>query len=113
MPVEPRLDSLAQRVAAFHITQSRMKRAQVEVERAIARGEIDERTQATYLSAVRQYFEAFGREAREHLRDVDRRLVHLNQVQFNLNAERSVARKRIEATDAVLHELGAMTDSPP
>ena len=113
MPVEPRLDALAQRVGAFHITQPRMKRAQAEIERAIARGEIDERTRSTYLSAVRQYFEAFGREAHEHLRDVDRRLVHLNQVQFNLNAERSVARKRIEATDAVLHELGAMTDSPP
>lgn len=112
MPVEARLEALARRVAAFHITQSKMKRAQAEIERAIASGDVDDRARSTYLSSVRQYFAAFGREAREHLRDVDRRLVHLNQVQFNLTAERGVAVKRIEATDTVLHELDAMMDSP-
>ena len=109
MPVEPRVTALAEHVGAFHITDRAMKRAQSEIERAIASGSVDEATCAAYAAAVRQYFEGFAREARAHLRDVDARLVHLNQVQFNLTAERGVAVKRIEATDAVLHELAAMT----
>lgn len=82
-----------------------MKRAQGEIERAIAAGDVGDRQRAAYLAAVRRYFEGFGREARAHLRDVDNRLVHANQVQFNLTAERGVAVKRIEATDAVLQAL--------
>ena len=51
---------------------------------------------------------AFEREARGHLRDVDRRLEQANQVHFNLAAERGVAVKRIEATQAVLAELDTL-----
>src|ERR1700735_4914414 len=97
MPVEPRVAALAERVGSFHITERGMKRAQQEVERAIQAGDVDEPTRAAYFAAVRRYFESFGREARTHLRNVDRRLVHVNQVQFNLTAERGVAVKRIEA----------------
>ena len=107
MPVEPRVAALAAQVGAFHITDRAMKRAQIEIERAIHAGEVDGRARDAYLSAVRRYFAAFAREARAHLRDVDRRLVDLHQVQFNLTAERGVAVKRIEATDAVLRELDA------
>ncbi|MGA8535266.1 MAG: hypothetical protein WB615_14250 [Candidatus Tumulicola sp.] len=110
MPVDPGVAALAAHVGAFHITDRAMKRAQHEIERAVAAGDVDSRARDAYAAAVRRYFEAFGREARAHLRDVDRRLVHLNQVQFNLTAERGVAVKRIEATDAVLHELAALAD---
>ena len=110
MPIEPRVTALASRVGAFHITDRAMKRAQRDIERSIEAGEVDDRTRETYLAAVRRYFEAFGREARAHLRDVDRRLVDLNQVQFNLTAERGVAVKRIEATDTVLHELDTIVE---
>jgi hypothetical protein len=102
--------ALAARVAAFHITERAMKRAQREVEQAIQAGDLDARASDAYVAAVRRYFEAFGREARAHLRDVDRRLVHLNQMQFNLTAERGVAVKRIEATDAVMHDLEAIAE---
>lgn len=111
MPVDPALAALAARVGAFHITQRRMKRAQAELDSAIAAGEVSENARAAYLAAARDYFEGFGREARAHLRDVDRRLVHLNQVQFNLTAERGVAVKRLEATDAVLEALGTVARS--
>ncbi len=113
MPIEPRVAELAARVGAFHITDRAMKRAQRDVERAIEAGEVDAPTRQAYLTAVRRYFEAFGREARAHLRDVDRRLVDLNQVQFNLTAERGVACKRIEATDGVLRELDAIVERAP
>ena len=76
------------------------------MERAVATDDVDEPLRQRYLSAVRHYFVGFEREARGHLRDVDRRLEHVNQVHFNLTAERGVAVKRIEATNAVLTALG-------
>ena len=104
MPVDAAVAGLAARVAAFHITDRAMKRAQTEVESAIAAGDVDERARKQYLGAVRRYFDAFAKEARGHLRDVDRRLEQIDQVHFNLTAERGVAVKRIEATESVLHD---------
>jgi hypothetical protein len=92
MPADPGLRDLVARVGAFHITDGAMKRAQHAI--------------------VRRYFEGFDREARAHLRDVDRRLEHTNQVAFNLTAERGVAVKRIEGTQAVLTALAGAEDSP-
>ena len=86
MPGDDPLAALAERVAAFHITDRAMKRAQADIERALHGGTADARTRATYLAAVRRYFTAFQNEARTNLRDVDRRLVHVNQVHFNLTA---------------------------
>jgi len=55
-----------------------------------------------YRSAVERYFAAFAREAEQRLRDLDRRIAHMNQVQFNLQAERGVALRRVEVTQGVL-----------
>ncbi|MFN2448916.1 MAG: hypothetical protein ABR508_03855 [Candidatus Baltobacteraceae bacterium] len=82
-----------------------MKAAQQKMEAAIAGADVDERTKQAYLAHVRRYFSGFEREARAHLRSVDKRLEHLNQVQFNLTAERSVAVRRIEATQGVLQDI--------
>jgi hypothetical protein len=108
MPVDAALAGLASHVGAFHITDRSMKRAQEEVAAAIAAGDVDDRTRDAYLSAVRHYFDGFQKEARAHLRDVDKRLEQINQVAFNLTAERGVAVKRIEATEAVLRDAGAL-----
>lgn len=85
-----------------------MKNAQLRVEEVLRNNSLDERGRAEYLDAVRRYFTPFEREARSHLRDVDRRLENANQVVFNLTAERGVAVKRIEATQGVLADLGAL-----
>jgi hypothetical protein len=85
-----------------------MRKAQDAATQALANGPLDPRQRDDYLAAVKHYFAAFEREARGHLRDVDRRLEHANQVVFNLAAERGVAVKRIEATQAVLAELDAL-----
>ena len=73
--------------------------------RAVDNDSVDESARARYFQAVRRYFTGFEKEARVHLRDVDRRLERLNQVQFNLSAERSVAVKRIEATNAIVQDV--------
>jgi hypothetical protein len=113
MPVDDPLLALASRVGAFHITDRAMKRAQNDLERAIAAGDVGDRARAVYVAAVRKYFDAFESEARAHLRDIDRRLVHLNQVHFNLTAERGVAVKRIEATQTVLNEIATVQGRSP
>jgi hypothetical protein len=107
MPVDARLSELVARIGAFHITDRAMQRAQRDMEAALSRESVDDRTRAAYLAAALRYFETFDREARAHLRDVDRRLEHVNQVHFNLTAERGVAVKRIEGTSSVLQALSA------
>jgi hypothetical protein len=108
MPADGELRDLVARVGAFHITDRRMKQAQQTIEATIVGGTVDAAARARYLAAVRHYFEGFHREARAHLRDVDRRLEYANQVHFNLTAERGVAVKRIEATQSVLDGLAAI-----
>jgi hypothetical protein len=102
---DERLAALIAQVGNFHITDRAMRKAQDAAAQALAKGAFEPRQRDDYLAAVRRYFAGFEREARGHLRDVDRRLEHANQVVFNLAAERGVAVKRIEATQAVLAEL--------
>lgn len=99
------LRELVVRVGEFYVTDKALKTAQKRMEAALQAGAADDRTQQEYLTAVRRYFAGFEKEARAHLRDVDKRLEHVNQVQFNLTAERGVAVRRIEATQSVLQEL--------
>jgi len=65
----------------------------------------EDRDREEYLQAVWHYFSGFEREARQHLREIDKRLEHANQVHFNLTAERGVAAARSEASRGVLDEL--------
>jgi hypothetical protein len=113
MPVDPSLLEVAARVGAFHITDRSMKRAQNAIETAIAKDSVDDPTRAAYIREVRRYFEAFDREARGQLRDVDRRLERINQIHFNLAAERGVAVKRIEGTQGVLEALNSLDEKTP
>ncbi len=94
--------SLVAQVGEFYITDKSMKRAQNSMEAILAQGPADPRQIQEYLGEVRRYFTGFEREARSHLRRVDSRLEHLNQLHFNLTAERGVAVRRIEATQGVL-----------
>ena len=104
--------ALVAHVGEFYITDKAMKRAQSSMERALSAGSLTETQKADYLAAVERYFTSFEREARAHLRDVDRRLEHVNQVHFNLTAERGVAVRRIEATQGILAELNSVANAP-
>jgi len=97
--------ALVARVGEFYITDRTMKSAQKKIESELASGGAAEPARRQYLDAVKRYFSGFEREARAQLRDVDKRLVHVNQVHFNLTAERGVVVKRIEATQGVLKEI--------
>ncbi len=110
---DDRFAALVEQVGAFHITDRSMRQAQDVVAQALRSGGVDESARVAYLDAVRRYFGAFEREARTHLRDVDRRMEYANQVLFNLTAERGVATKRIEATMAVLTQLDAIEERLP
>jgi len=99
---------LVEQVGAFHITERAMKLAQRAAETALREGRAGEPEAARYLEAVERYFSGFEREARAHLRDIDKRLEGLNQVIFNLSAERGVTVKRIEATQSVLARARAL-----
>ncbi len=103
--------ALVARVGEFYVTDKAMKNAQKKIESALAGGTADERAQAEYLAAVRRYFTGFEREARAHLRDVDKRLEQVNQVHFNLTAERGVAVRRIEATQTVLQDVDRVSNA--
>lgn len=105
MSVPEEFRALVARVGEFYVTDKAMKSAQKKIQAALEAGTAEERDCQEYLSAVRRYFTGFEREARAHLRDVDKRLEHVNQVHFNLTAERGVAVRRIEATQGVLADL--------
>lgn len=113
MPDDEALRRFVQRIGAFHVTDRAMRSAQSAIEAALADGTVDDRAVARYAQEVRRYFEGFEREARVQLRDVDKRLENVNQVHFNLTAERGVVVKRIEATQSVLHDLPALGAAAP
>ncbi len=97
--------ALVARVREFYVTDKALKSAQKKAEAALAAGSLDDAGRKAYLAAVQRYFTGFEREARGHLRSLDRRLEQVNQVHFNLTAERGVAVRRIEATAGVLTDI--------
>jgi len=102
------LRELADRVAAFHITDRAMLRAQRTLEAALRAGEVSPAVRSGYLAAVRAYFAGFERDAQAQLTGVDRELDALYQRQYNLAAERGVARKRLDAVQGVLASLAEL-----
>src|SRR5579864_8043572 len=102
---DARFRALVARVGEFYITDRTMRSAQKKIEAALVQGAPAEGARQEYLGAVRRYFTGFANEARGQLRDVDKRLEQVNQVHFNLTAERGVVVRRIEATQSVLEEI--------
>jgi hypothetical protein len=105
---EAALRELAERVAAFHITDRAMLRAQRTFETALGAGAPSPGASTAYLAAVRSYFSGFERDAQAQLAGVDRDLDALYQRQYNLAAERGVAHKRLEAVQGVLASLAEL-----
>jgi len=102
------LKKLVSHVGEFYITDKAMKKAQEHMADIFARNAGTDGDVAAYLQAVRRYFSGFESEARTHLRSLDKRLEQVNQVHFNLTAERNVAVRRIEGTQGILAELSEL-----
>ena len=108
---EDPLRELAERVAAFHITDRTMLKAQQAFEHTLRAGEPSGAERAAYLAAVKNYFTGFARDANAQLTGVDRQLDALYQRQYNLAAERGVAQKRIAAVQGVLASLAELAST--
>jgi len=100
------LEALHAEIGRFYVRDRALLRVQMEMGKALqTRDDIDPSAVRTYLREVARYFEGFEREARGHLKNVESRLARIDQVQFNLTAERGVAAQRVEATQGVLTRL--------
>lgn len=100
------LEALHAEIGRFYVRDRALSRAQTEMRKALdTRDHVDPAAVRAYVRAVRRYFESFEREARGHLKNVESRLARIDQVQFNLTAERGVAAQRVEATQGVLTRL--------
>lgn len=115
MPVDPeRLRRVVEEIGRFHLRAGALRRAQERIAPMLQRGETVPAHEAeSYLAAARRYFTEFEREACTHLRDVEKRLAQVSQVQFNLTAERGVAVRRVETTREVLADLASATGGEP
>jgi hypothetical protein len=87
-------------VDAFHVTDRALLRARDRVRKSG-----DSATMNEFHRQVRRYFETLEREAAAHLAHLDRTLDELYQRQYNAQAERSVAFRRLERSRAVLSAL--------
>jgi hypothetical protein len=87
-------------VDGFRITDKRLLRA-----RAALEGAHDDVVERAFRKEAQRYFQMLAREAQEHVAEVDRRLDDTYQRQFNLNAERAVAQRRLEGARDVLRAL--------
>lgn len=93
---------LVARVREFQIRDRALLAAQREMEKILQSRDASLEEVQRYRRAVERYFSTMAREAESRLRDLDRRIAHVNQVQFNLQAERGVAVRRVEVTQGVL-----------
>jgi uncharacterized protein YoaH (UPF0181 family) len=109
-PDGSKLRELVERVGGFHLRGS-VERAQRRMTELLSSGAALQPEQvASYLRETQHYFAGFEREARTHMKNLDRRLAHVSQLQFNLTAERGVALRRVEITQGVLRALAELGD---
>jgi len=87
-----------------------MNSAQRTMEAILTEREPTAKELGQYRVALERYFSGFAREARRRLDELDRRITQINQVQFNLQAERSVALRRVELTQGVLSGAAELGD---
>ena len=102
-------DELLALLDAFHVTDRALARS-----RDRARSESgDAEALASLKKEMRRYFAAVARESVAHLADLDRRLDDLYQRQYNAQAERGAAQRRLEAARRVLDALGDAGGATP
>jgi hypothetical protein len=106
--VDAASDSVATLVDAFHVTDRALLRARDRIRKSADKAAMNE-----FHRQARRYFETLEREAAAHIAHLDRTLDELYQRQYNAQAERSVASRRLERTRAVLSALAVHTPEQP
>lgn len=94
-------DELVALLDRFHITDKALVRSRERARSAHG----DARATAALKREMQRYFSAVARESTAQLAALDRRLDDLYQRQYNAQAERSVAQRRLEAARGVLDAL--------
>jgi len=103
MPIAVDLATLVRHVGAYRISDRSLRASLERVQSYTERGEAPPEPElAAFMRAARRYFETLEREARAHLKDIDRRLDDLFQQQYNLQAERGVAQRRLAGAGETL-----------
>ena len=98
--VDAASESVVALVDDFHVTDRALLRARDRIRKSGDSAAINE-----FHRRARHYFETLEREAAAHIAHLDRTLDELYQRQYNAQAERSVASRRLERTRAVLAAL--------
>lgn len=94
------LDGLLGLIDQFHITD----RALVRARDLVRRGDSPAAVEALRQAAAK-YFGDMATEAEQHLREIDRKLDDLYQRQYNLQAERGIAERRLSGARRVLQSI--------
>ena len=97
-------DKLVALLDGFHITDRALVRSR---DRARVSG--DTASAAALRKEMRRYFGALEREAVSHLSSIDGKLDEVYQRQYNLQAERGVAERRLVGARKVLAALERST----
>lgn len=92
--------ALTDLVDAFRITDRSLLRARERL-----RVEASRDSETAFRRHALRYFSSLERDARNHLADIDRKLDELYQRQYNLQAERGVAERRLDGARGVLSAL--------
>jgi hypothetical protein len=95
-----KLEGLLGLIDEFHITD----RALVRARELMRDGESPAAVEALRRAAAK-YFGDMATEAERHLHEIDRKLDDLYQRQYNLQAERGVAERRLNGARRVLGSL--------
>jgi membrane-anchored protein YejM (alkaline phosphatase superfamily) len=93
-------DALLALLDRFHITDRRLVRA-----RDAARARNDAAALAALRREAARYFASLERETAAALASIDRKLDDLYQRQYNLQAERGVAERRLQGAREMLEAL--------
>ena len=102
-----RLEALLALVDEFHITD----RALVRARDRLRAGATDPSSVEALRRAVAKYFRDMAAESEHDVVAIDRKLDDLYQRQYNLQAERGVAERRLSGAKRVLEALDAAASS--
>jgi len=107
--VNAQADELLALLDGFHVTDKALVRSRERARSSAG----DTAALDSLKKEMRRYFAAVARESVSHLAELDRRLDDLYQRQYNAQAERSVAQRRLEAARRVLDALGDGSGGAP
>ena len=104
--MDAELLALVERADEFHFSDRKIRTEHERIARSLQAGSSTGAQAEHYRRTLETYFKNFEKETRAQVRQLDRRLAELAQLQLNFTAERNVAVRRLENIAALLGLLG-------